>query len=373
MHNNLLLHLSLIDGIGPATVQTLIERTPRNCVLEDLYKLSGAELRNTFGCSQGIAQKIVTGLADNAKLERELQLIEKHHINWTSCNSSDYPSLLKEIHVPPIIIYWQGGDLSNSNSSIAIIGSRKANRYGQRVIHQLVPTLVAHEFTIVSGGALGADSMAHQATIDAGGKTVVVLGSGLLKPYPVSNRKLFENVLATGGTLVSTFPLTMEAMPGNFPARNRIIAGLSRGCVVIQAAKKSGASITANYALEQGREVFAVPGPIDDELSHGCHALVKQGATIVSSAQDILDEMGYTSSQPPIDQKLVSLASPQAKARYASDSPEGRILDNCSQGATLDELEAETGLEVPQLNAVLFDLQLEGVVVQNGAGLWEAT
>jgi Predicted Rossmann fold nucleotide-binding protein involved in DNA uptake len=150
--------------------------------------------------------------------------------------------------------------------------------------------MVENGWVIVSGGAIGADSMAHAKTVACGGRTMAIIGSGLLNPYPSSNEKLFNDILASGGLILSPFGMQTVARPGNFPARNRVIAGLSLGCVVVQAAKKSGASITAQLALDNGREVFAVPGLFHDELSIGCHALIQQGAKIISDAYDILAE-----------------------------------------------------------------------------------
>ena len=145
------------------------------------------------------------------------------------------------------------------DACIAVVGSRSGTAYGKRAIQALIPPLVAQQWHIVSGGAMGIDAFAHQATLQAGGTTIAVLGSGLLQWYPAEHRRLFTEILEKNGTLLSAFPMNMEPLQGNFPARNRIIAGLSRACVVVQAAQKSGASITAKFALEQGREVFAVP------------------------------------------------------------------------------------------------------------------
>ena len=286
-----LLHLSLIDGIGPVTIKKLLQEKPSNFELSDLYTLTTADIMQQFGVSQKVAQKMYSGLQDAAKLNRELELLEKHQIDFTAAGFEDYPSLLAEIYAPPPVLYFKGNLTSDDTKTIAVIGSRKAHRYAEQIITQFVPQLVNQGWTIVSGGAIGADSMAHRQTVKSGGKTVVVLGSGLLNPYPASNKRLFDSILQTGGALVSSFPIETHAKPGNFPARNRIIAGLSRGCLVVQAAQKSGARITAQFALEQGREVFAVPGPIDDELSLGCHGLIQQGAKLTGLVEDIFAEL----------------------------------------------------------------------------------
>ncbi len=373
--NQIFLHLSLIENVGPATVSLILNRTPDGFLLSDLYKLSAHDLMRMFGVREKTAQVLVAGLADKELLEKELALIEKHNVQWLTIADDSYPFLLKNIHQPPTVIYYKGAPLSDAEKTIAVIGARKADRYGEQVIDHLVPQLVQNDWTIVSGGALGADSMAHAATVRAGGKTVVVLGSGLLKLYPASNRDLFNKILDSGGTIVSSFPLKMEAFPGNFPARNRIIAGLSKGCVVVQAAVKSGARITANFALDQGREVFAVPGVIGDELSAGCHALIQMGAKLINSVDDILEE--FSGFQPQTKGEANKIRQPRAIQLKISpvepvpEGPAGVILTVCSNPTSTDDLACQTGLPATKLNGLLFDLQLQGRIQQNFAGLWE--
>lgn len=374
---NCILHLSLIEDVGPIAIQTILQHKPDSWSWDDLYHATHSDLIAVFGLSQAMAQKVYTGLRDEALLVQELALIERHSINWMTMLDPVYPPLLAHIYAPPAVLYWRGADIDVDNC-LAIVGSRKANYYGQRVINQLVPELVAHGFTIVSGGALGADSMAHKATITAGGKTIVVLGSGLLQPYPNSNKSLFEAVVANGGTIMSSFPLQMLPLPGNFPARNRIVAGLSSGCVVIQAAERSGASITAHYALDQGREVFAVPGPIDDELSAGCHALIQQGATLISKPQDVLGAFAHTMPSLTIQvkrQKAQQL-TPQDTDVQNKDiqlgSNELIIMQACRTPCAMDELANRTGLSLAVLQDILFTLQLDGKVEQDFSGMWNA-
>ncbi len=375
--NNCILHLSLIDDVGATTIKAIIQYKPTSWSWDELYQATHSDLISIFGLSQAMAQKVYTGLRDEALLAQELALIDKHSINWLTILDQSYPALLAQIYAPPAVLYWRGAEI-NADHCIAIVGSRKANYYGQRVINQLVPEFVAHGFTIVSGGALGADSMAHQATITAGGKTIVVLGSGLLQPYPHSNRSLFDAVIANGGTIMSSFPLQMMSLPGNFPARNRIVAGLSDGCVVIQAAQRSGASITANYALEQGREVFAVPGPIDDDLSVGCHALIQQGATLVSKPQDVLDAFAHTmpnramrSDRQELQQQLTlqDTADTQNADNKLTDDA-SMVMQICRTPCAMDELVNKTGFSLQVLQDILFTLQLDGKIEQDFSGLW---
>lgn len=374
--DTIILHLSLIEGVGPALVMRIIDNLGIDN-LEQIYRFSSNDCMYQWGIKQKIAEKLVAGLSSSRLLEQELQLLAKHPVGWMTCLNPDYPELLKTIHIPPTILYWQG--VLPNQHALAIVGSRDANAYGKRAIDHLVPDLVAHDFTIVSGGARGADTMAHQKTLDIGGKTVAVLGSGLLKPYPPQNTDLFDGIIERGGALVSTFPLLMEPLADNFPARNRVISGLSRGCIVIQAAAKSGARITADYALSQGREVFAVPGPIDDLLSAGCHELIAQGAKITSRAADILVEFGLQAApqntiETPIKPRKTSgqqaIFTP-AQLAVPIDPREAIILQTCQNPCAVDELLEASGLPLITLSKMLFDLQVRGLLTQNMAGLWQ--
>lgn len=365
---DIFLHLSLIDTIGPVVVRHLVQKLSLEG-LSALYRLTLQDFVHTFGLSELCATKLYNGLRDQALLEKEQSLIEKHGVQLISLYDDEYPSLLKEIYAPPTVLYVQGSVQVLSSNGLAIVGSRMANLYGKKVITRLVPELVQHKLAIVSGGALGADTMAHEVTVNAGGITIVVLGSGLLELYPKSNLNLFKRVIASGGALVSSFPLTMQALPGNFPARNRVISGLSRGCLVVQAAKKSGAIITATYALDQGRDVFAIPGPIDDDLSIGCHQLIQQGATLVQSVDDILQEYGMVKSV-----KTTLIKSEKENSVVSSAQPktvEEKIQYLCTAARSIDELLQETETDLSQLQTILFYMQLDGVISQNFAGLWQ--
>jgi DNA processing protein len=350
-----LLHLNLINGIGAVTIAQLIEQWSHG--LGELYQVSVSRLANVV--APALANKIVKGLQDMQFLNQELSLLEHYAINVTTLLSDNYPLLLRAIYGAPPVLYYQGR-LPFTDNLLALVGSRKADYYGRGVVKRLIKPLVSDGWLTVSGGALGIDKHVHQETVLAGGTTVVVLGSGLLRWYPVSNKQLFTAIIEQQGCIMSPFALTTEPLPGNFPARNRIIAGLSKGCVVVQAAAKSGALITAKYALEQGREVFAVPGSIDNPLSTGCHALLRQGATLVTEVQDIVEAFG--GSLPSGDEEVI----PPLISSEQSD-----ILSYCGTARSFDELSAFTGLDDNQLHQKLFDLQCEGKLLHNMAGLFE--
>lgn len=369
MQREILLHISLISGIGPAVVEKLISA---ESLSEDIYRFSEKDFRARFNFSVNTAQLLVAGLSDKKLLEKELDLILKNSISWVTIMDEKYPELLKHIHLPPTVLYFKGEYLKNADNCLAIVGSRKATFYGQRVISKLVPELVNEEFILVSGGAIGADTMVHQATLNECGKTIAVIGAGLLRPYPASNTKLFEKIVQSGGTIISPFPLTLNALPGNFPARNRIISGISKGCIVIQAAAQSGALITAQYALEQGREVFAVPGQIDEELSAGCHSLIAQGATLLSSMQDVLNAFGRNSKEqlPKKQREIAPLQLSEATDQKKVFDP---LLKLCMKPTSFDDLLNGSGLDFSQLQQKLFNLQLQGLITQNFMGFWEIT
>lgn len=262
-----LLHLSLIPRVGPSTVERLVAALGHEGLYE-VYHWRPQELSFRAGLSIDFAEIIVQGLADKELLAQELRLIERYRISWTTFLDNDYPDLLKQIHLPPLVLYWKG-TLVSLKKCVAFVGSRMATVYSEIMLKRLIPPLIARNWVIVSGGALGADAMAHRITLEEGGSTVAVIGSGLLKPYPKSHSSLFTSIVESNGIVMSSFPLTMSAVPGNFPARNRIIAGLSRAVIVTQAGEQSGALITASYAVNEGREVGAVPGSLIDGLSSG--------------------------------------------------------------------------------------------------------
>ena len=319
----ILLHISLISGVGPVAVQKIVQNV-QDLIL--LYSMRVHDFVTVCRISQRLAQLVVDGLQDKKPLDDELSLIVKHRVKITTIISDDYPELLKHINVPPVVLYYHGIALNKFSLCCAVVGSRKSNNYGKKVVQQLLPSLVAHDVTIVSGGAIGIDTLAHQETLASYGKTIAVLGSGLLCPHPLRNRQLFNRIVQNGGAIVSPFALTMAAHPGNFPARNRIIAGLSKGCIVVQAAQKSGARITADFALNQGRTVFAVPGMIDDPVSIGCHELIRQGATLISSAHDVLVDFGLVVDGEQANQELpfqTTKSKPQSVPSTLHTSYEG--------------------------------------------------
>jgi DNA processing protein len=357
-----LLHLSLIKGIGPGTIQKIVaSKVP----LSELYQISVHDLCNAGNLSEKIARVVVTGLSDRSMLEKELELLEKYSDIQVICfGEQEYPELLSHIHYPPPVLYVRG-TFSKTQKTLACVGARRAKQYARRFFESSISDLVRAGWTIVSGGAYGADTMAHEVTLQAGGKTIAVLGSGLLCPYPYQNIALFERIVQSGGSIISSFSLKTDPLAGNFPARNRIISGLSAGCIVVQAAQKSGALITAYAALEQGRQVFAVPGAFDEELSFGCHALIRDGACIATSASDILNEL---------DPMQSTQMSTLQKQRYLPQlsAIEQTLFEYCCTPRSIDELVEQMNCPLQDIMTLTLNLQLKGLIKQHSAtGLWE--
>lgn len=361
---DVLLHLSLIAGIGPAVVTLILKNRPSGFALSELYRLGISELRQRFRLSESVAAAVSFGLADGSVLDKELELAEKHSIDLVTIDSDRYPKLLREIHLPPTVLYCKGLPLDNHGDCIAIVGARKATSYARVVIESLTEPLVEAGWTVVSGGARGADSMAHDSVVGLSGRTIAVLGCGLLRCYPSENKVMFRSIVESGGTLVSCFPLMAEPLAGNFPARNRVIAGLSRGVVVVQAAEKSGALITSKFALEQGREVFAIPGIVNDPLSAGCNRLIQQGAKLVCDVDDIFEEFGVTTS------KVLHLGAVAEKEGLPAGSKQDELVLHCSTPRSVEELVELVQKSFEEVSDRLVNLQLDGHLEQNFAGLW---
>jgi DNA processing protein len=270
--------------------------------------------------------------------------------------STDYPKSLFEIPDPPPFLYVKG-ELRSSELSIAIVGSRRATSYGLLTTTNLSGALASHGVCVVSGMARGVDTAAHRGALLAGGRSIGVLGCGIDMVYPPENRKLFEE-MADKGCLVSEFPLDTLPLAENFPRRNRIISGLSRGVLVVEATEKSGSLITAQYALEHGRDVFAVPGNVSFASSRGCNGLIKQGAKLVDCVEDILEEL------PGRDLATTDLPLFQKSARTFALSPkEAAIFELLTRSPLhIDDIIAQTELTAGEVSSMLLHLELKGAV-----------
>jgi DNA processing protein len=280
------LTLSLTPGLGPVGMRLLIDRlgSPAR-----VLAAPRAVLANIAGLRQPVVEALCRPPA-TAAAEREVLRCERQGISILTWDNPAYPALLRNISDPPLLLYAKGDISCLGQPGIGVVGARAATSYGQQIARSLAGQLARRGMIITSGFALGVDAAAHLGALQAGGRTIAVLGNGLDVIYPEQNRNLFDKIAETG-TLISEYPLGTRPDGFRFPARNRIISGLSLGVLVVEAAKRSGSLITARQALDQGREVFAVPGRVDSWKSEGTHRLLQEGAKLVHRAEDILEEL----------------------------------------------------------------------------------
>jgi DNA processing protein len=279
--------LSLISGVGPRLRKALLtEFGSASAVLA----AAPADLRRVSGVGKELTRRIAVA-KEEIDVQAELDLCAAHQIAILTDSDDGYPRALQEIHDPPGILFVRGEILPQDALAIAIVGSRHATQYGLAQAERLAGSLARAGLTIVSGLARGIDAAAHRGALAAGGRTIAVLGSGLLNMYPPEHAGLADEVIAQGA-LVSEAPPRSPPLSGAFPQRNRIISGMSLGVLVVEASTQSGALISARHAMEQGREVFAVPGRIDNRMSRGCHRLIRDGAKLVETVDDVLEELG---------------------------------------------------------------------------------
>lgn len=351
-----LLALHSIDGLGPIRLKAVLEyyKDPKLA-----WEASGEDLLKI-----GIYKNVVNLLLETRKKLDPINYAKKiseSGIKWVSIFDENYPKLLVQIYDPPIILYYKGELLPADQKSIAVVGTRKITGYGKIVTEKFTKGLVDGGLTIVSGLARGVDSQAHLTTVNEGGRTIAVLGGGLNNIFPPENRILASKIISGFGAVVSEFPPDYPSLPGNFPARNRIISGLSMATLVIEAAEDSGSLITARFALEQGREVFAVPGPVTSELSRGPINLIKDGARAVFDPSEILEELGVSRVKSQESRVKIENLSEEEKKILG-------VLENESRH--IDEIGRELKLPAAKISAVLLKMEISGLVQSMGAGIY---
>ena len=350
------LALHLVSFLNPTPFHRALERWPDPGFLA---RRAGVADLVEAGLGEPAAARIVAERSSlDRRVDRELREAERLGVALDTLVDPAFPETIAALGDAPFLLYRRGS-LEAGIVRIAIVGSRRATAYGRRVAAELAHGFARRGVEIVSGGARGIDTCAHRGTLDAGGRTVAVIGSGLREPYPPDNRELFEKVAASGA-LLSEFPFDVGPRPENFPRRNRLIAALSVAVVVVEAAARSGSSITAGHALDYGRDVMAVPGPVTSPLSEGCHRLIQQGAKLVQKAEEVLEELSplYRASltpdpgapKPP---ELPSLTGDEAVVAALLDDPEPCHVDVLAEKAPFG---------VGRLQAALFALTLRGIV-----------
>ena len=361
------LKLIRADGIGPVTFSKLLKHFGS---VDRCLGASVGEMTRVDGIGTQTAEKIVR-TRDKFDATAELELADKLGVWIINFEDGRYPTLLKKIYDPPPVLYVKGSLDKSDNISVAMVGCRRCSIYGQEQAARLAHLLASAGFTICSGMARGIDTAAHQGALSAQGRTIAVQGCGLANIFPPENKKLFE-LICEYGACVSELPLQYEPLAENFPTRNRIIAGLSLGTIVVEADLRSGALITARASLENNREVMAVPGRIDSPASKGTHQLIKNGAKLIESVEDVTEALGYIGREI---QTHTSLAAAQA-----ADEMDAPLFDvsklNLSRGERfvydcldkepvhVEQIIEQADLSAGDVNAALVSLQLKGLIKQ---------
>lgn len=349
-------------GIGPQKFKKLLERFG---TLKRAWEAPISELKIILQNEETAA-----AFAEKRKKinpDEEMEKVEKSGVKIITIADKNYPRILREIPNPPALIYVRGQYLFSAEGAapkpaIGVVGARKFTQYGKEAAKKICLELAQNGIIVVSGLALGIDAAAHRYCLEGGGETIAVLGTGLNKIYPPSNAPLAKKIVEKGGCLISEYPIEMGGLKQNFPQRNRIISGLSLGTLVIEAKERSGALITANFALEQNREIFAVPGSIFSKYSEGTNNLLKEGARPVSRAEDILKEFG------------IEMAKTKTFKKYEPETAEEKIIleilekENGGEGIHIDKITKLSKLNPARAGAIMSLLELKGAAKNIGGG-----
>lgn len=339
--------LHTIDGIGQITLRNILNK----CSAQEVYNLSNSDYKNKFNLKDKVIEGIVKSKKNN-KLDEISRIIDKYSIDIISINDDIYPKLLKKIYDPPSVIYVRGQIQNKKCDIISVIGSRKASSYGRCMAYKISSQLSQNGIIVCSGMASGIDTVAHKACIESGGITYGILGTGIDKYYPKSNKELMEKTILNGA-LISEFPIGTMARPENFPRRNRLISGISKGVVVVEAALKSGTLITVDCALEQGREIFAVPGPISSPLSSGTNKLIQNGAKLISHVEDIIEEI-----------QLEDYYNKKDESRIDLSNSEKEIYEyiKANEPVSIEKIQIDIKWSIENINTTLTFLELKGIL-----------
>lgn len=353
--------LTRLPGVGARSAHALLERFGS---VEAVFKADTAELRRVLGADHP-ALAAIRAAPDPLHLARDREWLGHNGHHLVTWDDPDYPPLLREISDPPVALYVAGDPTLLARAQIAIVGARHPTPGGRENARAFAQALARAGLVVTSGLALGIDGAAHQGALAAGGATVAVTGTGLDRVYPPAHRELAHAIVRTGA-LVSEFPLGTPPRAENFPVRNRLISGLALGVLVIEAAAHSGSLITARCALEQGREVFAVPGSIHSPLSRGCHALIRDGAKLVETAEDVLEELGPLARYAQEASAAATVpALPPAAAAFLAHLGYDPV--------SVDTLVERSGLTADVVSSMLLQLELQGHVAACPGGKYVRT
>jgi DNA processing protein len=349
--------LNLIDGVGPVRVRQLLEHfSEPGAILE----ASMNELVRVNGIGEETANAIANWRS-TVPLEAELKRIVEFGCRVVIQSDAEYPELLKQIYDPPVVLYIRGRLLPKDKNAVAMVGSRLTTHYGVETARKLAYQLGYLGVTVVSGGARGIDTAAHQGALSGQGRTVAVLGTGINVVWPAENKDLYDRI-AANGALITQFPFNRQGDKQSFPIRNRIVAGMTLGTVVVEANLTSGALITANFSNEYGRQVFAVPGRIDSPRSKGCHELIKKGAKLCEGAEDILSEFEYLF--PPSNRPASAAQTGVLPALELSDNERKAYDAVADEEMNIDEVIRKSGLPSSAVSVALLNLEMKRLIRQ---------
>lgn len=362
------LALALVPELGPRRTAVVIAHFGSAGAVRCA---SASQLQQVAGIGEQLAQRFVQSLR-SINVQAEIDLLDQYKVSLLPLGRPEYPAALSRIEDPPPLLYYRGNLSDRDQQAVAIVGSRYCTSYGKRAAERIAGALARAGVTVVSGLARGIDGAAHRGALEAGGRTIAVLAGGLSRIYPPEHADLAAAV-EQNGCLLSETPMTVPPQPGMFPARNRIISGLARAVVIIEAGHKSGALITAQHAAEQGREVFAVPGPVDSEASAGTNWLLRHGARLIRSADDILEDLAG----------IAPIVPPSTSGNGTSDSivvPPPPNLDEIQQSIwnalaegprVVDDIAAATSLDAAKLNVQLMLLEMKKVIRRLPGNIYE--
>jgi DNA processing protein len=354
-----MLAIHLTPGVGPRLTTALLERFESPAAV---LRATIAELCDVPHIGPKLAQYL-TRAAGNPEINVELERVAKAQIRLLIKDTPEYPASIASIPDPPLLLYVRGELTPADACAVALVGSRQCTYYGRRTAARLATGLARAGATVISGLARGIDGVAHRASLEAGGRTVAVLAGGLSRIYPPEHKELADQVAASGA-LMTESSMAQEPLPGLFPARNRLISGLSRVVIVVEAGEGSGALHTAHHAAEQGRTVMAVPGPVDSAASAGCNALIRDGVVLCRHVDDVLEELHGVST---VEQTAKTTAAPTQTVEKAPPpsltDEQRRIWDFLAGGAkTVDEMAQQLGMAAQQLGAGLMMMEMKRVV-----------
>ena len=352
-----LVALNLLPDIGPVRVRNLLSRFGS---AQAVLAATQADLSQVDKVGFKAANNIIRW-RELIDLDGELRRIDQFGANIVTTDDSDYPALLRQIYDPPLVLYVRGTLRPEDAYAIAMVGTRQSTLYGRQTAERLARQLAASGVTVVSGGARGIDSASHEGALQSGGRTIAVLGTGLDIVYPAENVKLYQRI-AEQGAVITQFPFGRKGDKQSFPIRNRIVAGMTQGTVVVEANRASGALITANFAAEYGRTVYAVPGRVDSPRSAGCHDLIKDGAQLCESAEDVLAEFSHLQAIEPEEPEIPmpTLSHPEQQVFHVLTHEEMQQ----------DEIIRRSELPAAQVSVILLQLEMKKLVQQHPGRLF---